>query len=68
MRRLLVLAAAVMVFPIALSGQRDSGPGLRLYVFDGGTLASADMSRYRLANSEGDKRHRPDAANGKLGQ
>ena len=52
MRRLLVLAAAVMVFPIALSGQRDSGPGLRLYVFDGGTLASADMSRYRLANSE----------------
>ena len=52
MRRLLVLAAAVVVMPIALLGQRDAGPALRLYVFDGGTLASADMSRYRLANSE----------------
>ena len=52
MRRLLVLGAVLLLVPVALSCQRDAAPGVRLYVFDGGTLASADMGRYRLAASE----------------
>jgi N-acyl homoserine lactone hydrolase len=51
MHRLVVLAV-VLLAPVALSGQREAPTGIRLYVFDGGTLASADMSRYRLTASE----------------
>jgi N-acyl homoserine lactone hydrolase len=50
--RPLVLLAAVLIAQTALVGQRGAAPGPRLYVFDCGTLASADMSRYRLTEAE----------------
>lgn len=51
MRRFVACAVAVVLTSAAISGQR-AAPGLRLYVFDCGTLASADMSRYRLTDAE----------------
>src|SRR3954466_9988028 len=52
MRHLIVLALVTLLAPVALSGQREAASNLRLYVFDCGTLASADMSRYRLRESD----------------
>jgi N-acyl homoserine lactone hydrolase len=52
MRHLIVLALVTLLAPVALSGQREAASNLRLYVFDCGTLASADMSRYRLTTSD----------------
>jgi glyoxylase-like metal-dependent hydrolase (beta-lactamase superfamily II) len=52
MRPLLLLTTSLLVATASLSGQRDTGSGPRLYVFDCGTLASADMSRYRLTTNE----------------
>jgi N-acyl homoserine lactone hydrolase len=46
------LAAATVVLPLIASQSPTVSAGLRLYVFDGGTLASADMSRYRLRDDE----------------
>jgi len=51
MRRLVVIGILLLA-PVALACQRGAVPGIRLYVFDGGTLASADMSRYRLTTDE----------------
>jgi N-acyl homoserine lactone hydrolase len=50
MRRLVALAVALLVASAVIAGQRVQP--LRLYVFDCGTLASADMSRYRLRESD----------------
>jgi glyoxylase-like metal-dependent hydrolase (beta-lactamase superfamily II) len=52
MPRLVVLSAWLLFAPVVLFGQREAAPAVRLFVFDCGTLASADMSRYRLATSE----------------
>ena len=52
MRRLIVIGLVLLLVPIASACQRGAEPGIRLYVFDGGTLASADMSRYRLTTDE----------------
>jgi glyoxylase-like metal-dependent hydrolase (beta-lactamase superfamily II) len=52
MRSVFVLVAAVLLTALNAHAQRPAPPGLRLYVFDCGSLASADMSRYRLAPSE----------------
>jgi glyoxylase-like metal-dependent hydrolase (beta-lactamase superfamily II) len=52
MRHFIALALVIVLAPVALSGQRDTPPNLRLYVFDCGTLASADMSRYRLKTTD----------------
>jgi N-acyl homoserine lactone hydrolase len=52
MRRFLAVTMAMVLASAALAGQRGAGPGIRLYVLDGGTLASADMGRYRLATNE----------------
>jgi glyoxylase-like metal-dependent hydrolase (beta-lactamase superfamily II) len=52
MRVTAVLAAAVVIAAISIDAQRGTPPTPRLYVFDGGTLASADMSRYRLRDDE----------------
>jgi len=52
MRFAAALAAACLLSALSLTAQRGSPDGLRLYVFDGGMLASADMSRYRLTASE----------------
>ena len=43
------LAAAIVAALLTISA---TPPGLRLYVFDCGTLATADMSRYRLSERE----------------
>jgi glyoxylase-like metal-dependent hydrolase (beta-lactamase superfamily II) len=42
----------LLLVPIAWSCQRKAEPAIHLYVFDGGILASADMSRYRLTTDE----------------
>ena len=42
-------AAAIVAALLTMSG---APPGLRLYVFDCGTLASADLSRYRLSERD----------------
>jgi N-acyl homoserine lactone hydrolase len=52
MRLPAAVAVACLLSALSLTAQRGAPEGLRLYVFDGGTLASADMSRYRLAASE----------------
>lgn len=52
MRLPAVITAACLLSVLSVTAQRGSPDGLRLYVFDGGTLASADMSRYRLTASE----------------
>jgi N-acyl homoserine lactone hydrolase len=46
------LAAAAVALPLTASQSPAVSGGPRLYVFDGGTLASADMSRYRLRDDE----------------
>jgi N-acyl homoserine lactone hydrolase len=47
----IALLIAILLTSLTVAAQR--GPtGIRLYVFDGGTLASADMGRYRLTTSE----------------
>lgn len=52
MRRLAVNGIVLLLLAIAVSCQQRAQPVVRLYVFDGGTLASADMSRYRLSTDE----------------
>lgn len=56
MRSLIVLALGLVAATLTIdAGQASKGAppaGMRLYVFDGGTLASADMSRYRLRDDE----------------
>jgi len=52
MRRPVVIGIVLLLAAGALSCQRNQAPAIRLYVFDGGTLASADMGRYRLATNE----------------
>jgi glyoxylase-like metal-dependent hydrolase (beta-lactamase superfamily II) len=52
MRPLVMFTAVLLVATIGASAQRETASGLRLYVFDCGTLASADMSRYRLTTRE----------------
>ena len=44
--------AVVLLASLPVAAQRSPAPGLRLYVFDCGTLASADMSRYRLTEAD----------------
>jgi glyoxylase-like metal-dependent hydrolase (beta-lactamase superfamily II) len=50
MRPFVAVALTMLLASVATSCQR--GAGLRLYVFDCGTLASADMSRYRLTEAD----------------
>jgi N-acyl homoserine lactone hydrolase len=52
MRSLVAVCTAVVLASVITAGQRGPATGIRLYVFDGGTLASADMSRYRLTTAE----------------
>jgi glyoxylase-like metal-dependent hydrolase (beta-lactamase superfamily II) len=52
MRRLPAAVVAVLALSVGASAQRQAPAGLRLYVFDGGTLANADISRYRLRENE----------------
>jgi N-acyl homoserine lactone hydrolase len=52
MRPLIALLAVLLLAATPVATQRGPAPGLRLYVFDCGTLASADMSRYRLTEAE----------------
>lgn len=47
-----MIGIVLLLVLIAWSCQRKAEPVIRLYVFDGGTLASADMSRYRLTADE----------------
>lgn len=52
MRTVAALVAGVLLASMYAAGQGASPAGLRLYVFDCGRLASADMTRYRLAAAE----------------
>lgn len=51
MRLPIALLAASLLTSLTGAAQREPGR-LRLYVFDGGILASADMGRYRLTTAE----------------
>ncbi len=52
MRPPIALLIAILLTSLTVAAQRVTPGGLRLYVFDGGTLASADMGRYRLTTAE----------------
>jgi N-acyl homoserine lactone hydrolase len=52
MRPLIALLGVLLLASLPVTAQRGPAPGLRLYVIDCGTLASADMSRYRLTEAE----------------
>jgi N-acyl homoserine lactone hydrolase len=52
MRSLVVAFTVVVLGSGLVAGQGRPLPPLRLYVFDGGSLESADMSRYRLREDE----------------
>jgi N-acyl homoserine lactone hydrolase len=52
MRWPIALLASILLTSLTVGAQRVPAASLRLYVFDGGTLASADMGRYRLTNAE----------------